>query len=144
MNHPPTTLPISSLWVIPVHQPQASCILYPVSKLDQRFVSYMIVYMFQCNSPKSSHPLPLIYFNFQFAFNTSPSQLLSSLFHIDSIFQILYHISLLNYSLLHLLSKSFLWTRVSSSQSTSFRHSLARNFCNKLTFFFLKNKTLFI
>ena len=25
---PPTTLRISSLWVIPVHQPQASCILY--------------------------------------------------------------------------------------------------------------------
>ena len=25
---PPTTLPISSLWVIPVHQPQASYILY--------------------------------------------------------------------------------------------------------------------
>ena len=24
-----------------------------------RFVSYMIVYMFQCHSPKSSHPLPL-------------------------------------------------------------------------------------
>ena len=24
----PTTLPVSSLWVIPVHQPQASCILY--------------------------------------------------------------------------------------------------------------------
>ena len=28
LNPPPTTLPISSLWVIPVHQPQAPCILY--------------------------------------------------------------------------------------------------------------------
>ena len=34
-------------------------ILYPVSNIDWRFISYMIVYMFQCHSPKSSHPLPL-------------------------------------------------------------------------------------
>ena len=37
----------------------APSILYPVSNLDWRFISYMTVYMFQCHSPKSSHPLPL-------------------------------------------------------------------------------------
>ena len=37
----------------------APSMLYPVSNIDWRFVSYMIVYMFQCPSPKSSHPLPL-------------------------------------------------------------------------------------
>ena len=37
----------------------APIILYPISNIDWRFVSYLIVYMFQCCSPKSSHPLPL-------------------------------------------------------------------------------------
>ena len=37
----------------------APSMLYPVSNIDWHFVSYMIVYMFQCHSPKSSHPLPL-------------------------------------------------------------------------------------
>ena len=37
----------------------APSILYPVSNIDWWFISYMIVYMFQCHSPKSSHPLPL-------------------------------------------------------------------------------------
>ena len=40
------------------HAPAPS-ILYPVSNIDWHFISYMIVYMFQCHSLKSSHPLPL-------------------------------------------------------------------------------------
>ena len=35
----------------------ALSILYHASNLDWRFVSYMILYVFQCHSPKSSHPL---------------------------------------------------------------------------------------
>ena len=59
LNPPPTSHPISSLWIIPVHQPQASFILYHSSNLDWQFISHTIIYMFQCHSPKSSYPLPL-------------------------------------------------------------------------------------
>ena len=38
----------------------APSIQYCALNLDWRFVSYMMVYMFQCHSPKSSHPLPLL------------------------------------------------------------------------------------
>ena len=31
--------------------------LYPALDIDWRFDSYMIVFMLQCHSPKSSHPL---------------------------------------------------------------------------------------
>ena len=46
---------------IPLGHPSAPApnILYPASNLDWQFISYMILYMFQCHSPKSSHPLPL-------------------------------------------------------------------------------------
>ena len=54
LNPPPTSLPVPSLWVIPVHQPQASCILHRTWTGD----SFLILYMFQCHSPKSSHPRP--------------------------------------------------------------------------------------
>ena len=52
-HHPPH--------IIPLGHPSAPApsILYPASNLDWQFVSYMILYMFQCHSPKSSHPLPL-------------------------------------------------------------------------------------
>ena len=55
---PPSHLPPH---IISLDHPRAPApsILYPVSNLDWRFVSYMIVYMFQCHSPKPSHPLPL-------------------------------------------------------------------------------------
>ena len=33
--------------------------LYHASNLDWRFISHMIIYMFQSHSPKSSHPRPL-------------------------------------------------------------------------------------
>ena len=55
---PPSHLPPH---IISLDHPRAPApsILYPVSNIDWWFVSYLIVYMFQCHSPKSSHPLPL-------------------------------------------------------------------------------------
>ena len=48
----------------PYHSPgsfqcTSPSIQYRASNLDWRLVSYMILYMFQCHSPKSPHPLPL-------------------------------------------------------------------------------------
>ena len=39
------------------HSAPAPSILYHAPNLDWRFVSHMIIYMFHCHSPKSSHPL---------------------------------------------------------------------------------------
>ena len=46
---------------IPLGRPRAPAqsIQYRASNLDWRLVSYMILHIFQCRSPKSSHPLPL-------------------------------------------------------------------------------------
>ena len=48
-------------WIIPLGRPSAPApsIQYRALNLDWWLVSYMILYMFQCHSPKSSHPLPL-------------------------------------------------------------------------------------
>ena len=50
---PPHTIPLGS------PSAPAPSIHYHALNLDWRFVSYMILYMFQCHSPKSSHPCPL-------------------------------------------------------------------------------------
>ena len=50
---PPHTIPLGH----PITP--APSIEYRASNLDWRFVPYMILYIFQCHSPKSSHPLPL-------------------------------------------------------------------------------------
>ena len=49
------------LHTIPLGRPSAPApsIQYRALNLDWRLISYMILYMFQCHSPKSSHPLPL-------------------------------------------------------------------------------------
>ena len=55
---PPSHLPPHP---IPLGHPSAPApsTLYHASNLDWRFISHMIIYMFQCHSPKSSHPRPL-------------------------------------------------------------------------------------
>ena len=47
---------------IPLGRPSALApsIQYRASNLDWRLVSYVILYIFQCHSPKSSHPLVLL------------------------------------------------------------------------------------
>ena len=56
---PPSHLPPCT---IPVGHPStpAPSILYPASNLDWWFISYMILYVFQCHSPKSFQPLPRV------------------------------------------------------------------------------------
>ena len=51
---PPHTIPLG-----PPREPAPS-IQYHASNLDWWFILYMILHMFQCHSPKSSHHLPLL------------------------------------------------------------------------------------
>jgi len=53
LNPPPTSLLVPSLWVIPVHQPQASCILHRTWTGD----SFLIWYYTCFNAILPNHPL---------------------------------------------------------------------------------------
>ena len=67
--NPPQVYPCSPSWTLhpppspplPLGHPSAPApsIQYHASNLDWWLVSYMILYMFQCYSPKTPHPLPL-------------------------------------------------------------------------------------
>ena len=65
--NPPQVYMYSPSWTllpphtIPLGRPSALApsIQYHASNLDWQLISYMIFYMFQCHSLKSSHPLPL-------------------------------------------------------------------------------------
>ena len=56
---PPSHLSPRTIPLVVHPSAPAPSILYHASNLDWRFISYMILYMFLCHSPKSSHPLPL-------------------------------------------------------------------------------------
>ena len=57
-HEPPSHLPPHNISLGHPRAPAPS-MLCPASDIDWRFYSYMIVHMFQCHSPKSSHPCPL-------------------------------------------------------------------------------------
>ena len=57
-HEPPSHLPPHNI-SLGHHRAPAPSMLYPALDIDWRFDSYMIVYMLQFHSPKSSHPLPL-------------------------------------------------------------------------------------
>ena len=57
-HEPHSHLPPHNISLGYPHAPAPS-MLYPASDIDWRFNSYMIVYMLECHSPKSSYPLPI-------------------------------------------------------------------------------------
>ena len=57
-HEPPSHLPSHPILLDHPSAPAPST-LYHASNLDWRSISHMIIYMFQCHSPKSSHPLAL-------------------------------------------------------------------------------------
>ena len=103
LNPPPTSLPISSLWVIPVHQPQASCILHWTWTGD----SFLIWYYTRFNAILPNHPPPPSPTESKILFYTSVSLLLSRIqgchYHLSKfhIYVLVYCIGVFLSGLLH-------------------------------------------
>ena len=121
---PPSHLPSCT---IPLSHPStpAPSIQYHASNLDWRFVSYMILYMFQCHSPKSSPP-------------TSPTE--SERLFYTSVSLLLSRILGYHYH----LSKLYIWVNIHifSKQILSLKmHKLKLK--NKINVYNLNNTLLF-
>ena len=67
LNPSPTSLPVPSLWVIPVHQPQASCILHRTWAGD----SFLIWYYTCFNAILPNHPTLSLSHRVQQVFNVA-------------------------------------------------------------------------
>ena len=103
LNPPPTSLPITSLWVIPVHQPQASCILHQTWTGD----SFLIWYYTFLNAFLPNHPSSASPTESKILFYTSVSLLLSPIqgyrYHLSKfcIYALVYWIGVFLSGLLH-------------------------------------------
>ena len=103
LNPPPTSLPIPPLWVIPVHQPQASCILHQTWTGD----SFLIWYYTCFNAILPNHPPPPSPTESKRLFYTSVSLLLSRVqgchYHLSKfhIYALVYYIGVFLSGLLH-------------------------------------------
>ena len=101
---PPSHPPLHTILLDHSSAPAPS-ILYHTSNLDWRFVSHMILYMFQCHSPKSSPPPPPT--ESKRLFYTSVSLLLSRIqgycYHLSKfqIYALVYCIGVFLSGLLH-------------------------------------------
>ena len=103
LNPPPASLPITSLWVIPVHQPLASCILHRTWTGD----SFLIWYCTCFNAILPNHPPPPSPMESKRLFYISVSLLLSRIqgcsYHLSKfhIYALVYCIGVFLSGLLH-------------------------------------------